>query len=127
MMATAGIRFVRRSWRLYFLALSFLFCFIVFLHLGALTPVSDVPWTYTKVVSHAIQRPALALDSELQSSTSQNGPSTDIVVAALQKDDVSWIESVDPAYKIWKYEVDNPSAELVIPMNKGHEAMVYLT
>lgn len=126
-MAIAGIRFVRRSWRLYFLAVSFLSCVVVLLHLGAGRPVYRASSTYTRVVNHAVQHPALHSDSGLRSTTSQNGSSADIVVAALQKDDVSWIESVGPAYNIWKYEVDNPSAQLAVPMNKGHEAMVYLT
>lgn len=48
-----------------------------------------------------------------------------VVVAALEKDDVSWI---DIAYwKVWKYEADNPKAKHKVPKNKGHEAMVYLT
>jgi hypothetical protein len=53
------------------------------------------------------------------------GPSTAVVVAALEKDDVSWI---DFAYwRVWKYEVNNPKAKHAVPKNKGNEAMVYLT
>jgi hypothetical protein len=48
-----------------------------------------------------------------------------VVVAALEKDDVSWI---DIAYwDVWKYEADSPKAQHAVPKNKGHEAMVYLT
>jgi len=48
-----------------------------------------------------------------------------VVVAALQKDDVSWIDI--GYWDVWKYEVDNPNAKHTVPKNKGHEAMVYLT
>ena len=50
--------------------------------------------------------------------------STAVVVAALEKDDVSWI---DFAWgEVWKYEVDNPKAKYAVQKNYGHEAMVYL-
>ena len=48
-----------------------------------------------------------------------------VVVAALEKDDVSWI--VIGYWDVWKYEADNPKAKHAVPKNKGHEAMVYLT
>ena len=48
-----------------------------------------------------------------------------VVVAALEKDDVSWI---DIAYwEVWKYEADNPKARHPVPKNKGNEGMAYLT
>jgi len=51
--------------------------------------------------------------------------STAVVVAALEKDDVRWLES--PEWDTWVYQVDNPRARHPVPRNKGHEAMVYLT
>jgi hypothetical protein len=48
-----------------------------------------------------------------------------VVVAALEKDDVSWIDI--GYWDVWKYEADNPKAKYAVPKNKGHEAMVYLT
>ncbi|KAF2454773.1 hypothetical protein BDY21DRAFT_290462 [Lineolata rhizophorae] len=50
-----------------------------------------------------------------------------IVVASMKKEDTSWLSKrlLDWDKKI--YIVDDPSAELTVPLNKGHEAMVYLT
>jgi hypothetical protein len=48
-----------------------------------------------------------------------------VVVAALEKDDVRWIDI--GYWDVWKYEADNPNAKHPVPKNKGHEAMIYLT
>jgi Protein of unknown function (DUF3431) len=48
-----------------------------------------------------------------------------VVIAALEKDDVSWIDI--GYWDVWKYEADNANAKHAVPKNKGHEAMVYLT
>ena len=47
------------------------------------------------------------------------------VVSSLQVDDVSWLNELN--WDVWKYEVDNPNARFKTPINKGSEAMVYLT
>jgi hypothetical protein len=54
-----------------------------------------------------------------------NTASTAVVVAALSKDDVGWIDF--PGWEVWKYEVDSSTAKHSTPKNKGHEATVYLT
>ena len=50
-----------------------------------------------------------------------------LVVARLQKEDVSWIKDELPDIQTAVYVVDDPTAELHVPQNKGHEAMVYLS
>ncbi|KAL1969613.1 hypothetical protein VTN77DRAFT_8166 [Rasamsonia byssochlamydoides] len=62
-------------------------------------------------------------------STHKNYTRT-LVIAKLQQDDTSWVDRIvqeDPYLNGAVYTVDNTSAELTVPMNKGHEAMVYLT
>ncbi|KKA23614.1 hypothetical protein T310_2360 [Rasamsonia emersonii CBS 393.64] len=62
-------------------------------------------------------------------STERNYTRT-LVVAKLQDDDTSWVDRLvheDPHLHGAVYTVDNSSAELTVPMNKGHEAMAYLT
>jgi hypothetical protein len=49
------------------------------------------------------------------------------VVASVQKDDISWIHEHLPEWEVTRYIVDNPSANLSVPENKGQEAMAYLT
>ena len=51
-----------------------------------------------------------------------------VVVASLKRDNTSWIREQLP--RSWKpsiYVVDDPKADLTVPLNKGREAMVYLT
>lgn len=50
-----------------------------------------------------------------------------LVMGKLMEDDTSWIEQELPSLPTAIYVVDNGSAPLRIPKNKGHEAMVYLT
>lgn len=73
---------------------------------------------------------------ESTSSTSSTNPDSQatsvaltktLVVARLKKADTSWIDKELPDVPTAIYVVDDPSAELTVPKNKGHEAMVYLT
>ncbi|KAK1144828.1 hypothetical protein N8T08_004841 [Aspergillus melleus] len=53
-----------------------------------------------------------------------------LVVAKLQEDDTSWIDRVVQEYSDLTsavYTVNNHTAALTVPANKGHEVMVYLT
>lgn len=53
-----------------------------------------------------------------------------LVVARLQEDDTSWVDAVvqaDTDLTSAVYTVDNHTAALNVPTNKGHEVMVYLT
>ena len=70
-----------------------------------------------------------------QSLSSDDGPgeyegesdTPHLVVAALKDDDVSWIKRRLPTWQASVYRVNDPKAEFTVPLNKGREAMVYLT
>lgn len=50
-----------------------------------------------------------------------------LVMGKLKNEDTSWIERELPNLQTAVYVVDDESATLRVPKNKGHEAMVYLT
>jgi hypothetical protein len=54
-------------------------------------------------------------------------PPVEIVVASLSTEDTSWVHQYLPGWFRSIYVVDDPSAKLTVPQNKGREAMVYLT
>ncbi len=54
-------------------------------------------------------------------------PSVEIVVASLKSEDTAWVPQYLPEWFSSIYVVDEPSAKLTVPRNKGREAMVYLT
>lgn len=60
-------------------------------------------------------------------SSSSSDPSVEFVVASLQGDDSSWLQEFIPSWKTNLYVVNDQSAPLTVPKNKGREAMVYLT
>ncbi|RYC55745.1 hypothetical protein CHU98_g10464 [Xylaria longipes] len=52
----------------------------------------------------------------------------DLVVASMSKENTTWLHTYLPDN--WRknvYVVDDPTATLTVPENKGHESMVYLT
>ena len=51
----------------------------------------------------------------------------ELVVASLNGDPVSWINENLPDWTARIYVVNNPDANLTVPLNKGRESMVYLT
>ncbi|OAT07181.1 hypothetical protein BDBG_03277 [Blastomyces gilchristii SLH14081] len=53
--------------------------------------------------------------------------SKDIVVASLKEDDTTWVGEHLSDWHANIYVVDNPRAELTVPVNKARESMVYLT
>ncbi|KAL2148179.1 hypothetical protein VTH82DRAFT_7466 [Thermothelomyces myriococcoides] len=53
-------------------------------------------------------------------------PEAEIVVASLQTEDTSWVHRHLPDWSRSIYVVDDPTAKLTVPENKGREAMVYL-
>ncbi|KAI9810129.1 MAG: hypothetical protein M1827_006655 [Pycnora praestabilis] len=50
-----------------------------------------------------------------------------IVMAKMQKEDTQWVADNLPDWRHAIYTVDNTSAPLHTPANKGHESMAYLT
>ncbi|KAJ5948014.1 hypothetical protein N7466_001029 [Penicillium verhagenii] len=53
----------------------------------------------------------------------------ELVIAAMRKSDMSWVDFVSPDWVLNIYRADVPKgeAEFTVPENKGNEAMVYLT
>ena len=51
----------------------------------------------------------------------------ELVIASMRKENVTWLHDYLPNWKKNIYVVDDPSAELTVPKNKGREAMVFLT
>jgi hypothetical protein len=54
-------------------------------------------------------------------------PPVEVVVASLSHEDTLWFHRYLPGWARSIYVVDNPSARLTVPLNKGREAMVYLS
>ncbi|KAK4106344.1 hypothetical protein N658DRAFT_490960, partial [Parathielavia hyrcaniae] len=54
-------------------------------------------------------------------------PAVEVVVASLSTENTSWVHAYLPGWFRSIYVVDDPSAKLTAPQNKGREAMVYLT
>jgi hypothetical protein len=54
-------------------------------------------------------------------------PPVEVVVASLSTEDTAWVHRYLPGWARSVYVVDDPSARLTVPQNKGREAMVYLT
>ena len=52
---------------------------------------------------------------------------TAFVVASQSSENATWLEEYFPHWEKNIYHVDDPSAELTVPKNKGRESMVYLT
>ncbi|TVY23461.1 hypothetical protein LHYA1_G008385 [Lachnellula hyalina] len=57
----------------------------------------------------------------------KGSPSKTLVVATVEKDDISWLHKHLPEWDVSRYVVDDASASLTVPKNKGQEAMTYLT
>ncbi|KAI9864028.1 MAG: hypothetical protein M1813_003344 [Trichoglossum hirsutum] len=51
----------------------------------------------------------------------------ELVVASLKEEDTLWIGEFFPDWRTNIYVVNDPSAPVTVPKNKGREAMVYLT
>ena len=77
--------------------------------------------TATAVATSAVSVPS---KTPLQSSPRRE---KELVVASLDSEDVSWLYNniTDWAKNI--YVVNNPAANLTVPVNKGRESMAYLT
>jgi hypothetical protein len=49
------------------------------------------------------------------------------VVASVVREDPTWLLAHFSDWDVRRYVVDNQTADLTVPINKGREAMVYLT
>lgn len=51
----------------------------------------------------------------------------ELVVASMKHENTSWVGKYFPSWRKSIYTVDDPTAPLTVPKNKGRETMAYLT
>jgi hypothetical protein len=66
-------------------------------------------------------------DKTLQVNTGIKKPRTAVVVASQASENATWLSDAFPHWTLNMYRVDDPTARLTVPKNKGRESMVYLT
>ncbi|ETS73832.1 hypothetical protein PFICI_14778 [Pestalotiopsis fici W106-1] len=82
------------------------------------------PWYYGDFVTWSGHDESLTLAPVLHDNHISN---VEIVVASTKKENTKWLSTYLPEWKTNIYVVDDSKASLTVPVNKGHEAMVYLT
>lgn len=79
----------------------------------------------------AVQAPVAAAPAPTNVKSSVAGEKEkekkDLVVASMRGDNTSWLTDSLPDWHKSIYVVDDQTAELTVPVNKGRESMVYLT
>jgi hypothetical protein len=66
-------------------------------------------------------------DKKLQVNAGIKAPRTAVVVASQASENATWLSSSFPHWGMNIYHVDDKTAPLTVPINKGRESMVYLT
>ncbi|KAJ5323285.1 Protein of unknown function DUF3431 [Penicillium atrosanguineum] len=61
------------------------------------------------------------------SEPSTYAPEKELVLAAMSSSDMTWAEDLSWPVNIYRADVQPGKADLTVPVNKGNEAMVYLT
>lgn len=64
---------------------------------------------------------------DYESRIAQRNISKLLVIASQKQDDTSWIDEHLPDWRYVRYMTDEPHGKYKVPLNKGNEAMVYLT
>ena len=54
-------------------------------------------------------------------------PHPELVIASMTRENTDWVSRLLPDWSAKIYVVDDPTSPLTVPVNKGREAMVYLT
>ncbi|KAH7329465.1 hypothetical protein B0I35DRAFT_456822 [Stachybotrys elegans] len=94
------------------IAVTLLLVFVFYLRAGSET------LEYANRRQHAaIAKPALKLGDR----------DVEMVVATMKKENITWLDDYLTDWNKNIYVVDDPHAELTVPVNKGREAMVFLT
>lgn len=81
------------------------------------------PFTALSMDSLLSSQPDIDLDRTLLDEP----PYKAIIAASLSQDDTTWIQDLLPDWQANVYVVDDPTAILTVPKNKGRESSVYLT
>jgi hypothetical protein len=71
----------------------------------------------------AVGSPKASADATKEGPTRR----TAVVVASQASEDATWLDKHFPQWEKNIYRVDDSSAKLTVPKNKGRESMVYLT
>jgi len=66
-------------------------------------------------------------DIDLDQTLLDEPPYKAIIAASLSQDDTTWFQDLLPDWQANVYVVDDPTANLTVPRNKGRESSVYLT
>ncbi len=66
-------------------------------------------------------------DRKLKAHLGHEKRKTAVVVASQASENATWLDTYFPQWDKFIYHVDDPSAKLTVPKNKGRESMVYLT
>lgn len=71
--------------------------------------------------------PFASSNNNLDQTLLDEPPYKAIIAASLRQDDTSWFHNLLPDWQANIYVVDDPTANLTVPQNKGRESSVYLT
>lgn len=83
-----------------------------------------LPWYHDRLVIWIGYKQFTTMRPSLEHDQLSN---VEIVVASLKVEDTTWLLTHLPTWKANIYVVDDSHASLTVPMNRGHESMVYLT
>ncbi|PSN66285.1 hypothetical protein BS50DRAFT_495128 [Corynespora cassiicola Philippines] len=93
-------------------------------------PTAERPLTGTDHTGASFDKPPPQPNDDGKLVESENAAitrKTAVVVASQASEDATWLDEYFPTWDKNIYRVDNSSAELTVPKNKGRESMVYLT
>lgn len=77
--------------------------------------------------THDHMQSHISYHTDLPTSQQQQQQQVAVVVASRKKDNTSWLTDALPDWDLRIYVTDDSDAALTVPLNKGREAMVYLT
>ncbi|KAH8677700.1 hypothetical protein BX600DRAFT_545431 [Xylariales sp. PMI_506] len=95
--------------------------------LASLLSLLSLYWTQFVVVWVPVDKILVQPLSFIHHETPSAAGEVRIVVASTAAEDTTWLHRHLPEWRKSIYVVDDPDAALVVPRNKGHESMVYLT
>ncbi|KAK2871881.1 hypothetical protein FQN49_002735 [Arthroderma sp. PD_2] len=124
-----SVRWTRRRTHL---LVAFLLSVTLYIFCGSLTPTlpsprprasTDLPPARSSVSSHGTSVPK----PPTLTPTKYGDGAVEMVVASMKRENITWLHNYLLDWKKNIYVVDDSTAELTVPQNKGREAMVFLT
>ncbi|KAJ2904733.1 hypothetical protein MKZ38_007351 [Zalerion maritima] len=92
-----------------------------------LPDTADTPAEEEPNATTSIPQPRISLQTASEMKMNETMDTVELVVGKIKNEVTNWITDNLGHWNVSIYEVDDQNAELNVPMNKGHEAMVYLT